>query len=599
MNLFYSEKHRPLRRTIAAALSAVLVALSVSGCSDKALEPTEQSFSQIEYRRPDGEAVVELIEQAQQKAQEDFFPFGLISDLKKISREMQEFYSMHVIAQVRNYIDVTDEYYSEEMEYLNRWDTRIQNGYDRLIEQIDDSKFHSMMDRIFGKDEAEDLQMSAQASSQQILSLQEKEKELESRYYYEYAQATVQTPEGEVLFSSLEPQGQQAYSHQFVEKYNAILGELFLELVKLRAQMAEQMGYESYTQMADLQMLRGSYGREEIRSFREEIKQTLAPVYRDYLQDFYSRAENREEAGYVYLLGEPSPTPQSSWQDTLKNFETVYSQLSPQTGECYSYLLSHEYIDAAPSQVKANITFSTMLFAQNTPFLFANMDSTEGDVTGIAHEFGHCFAMWQQLKKGSYSEGRSMDVCEIHSQAMEITTLPYYEQFYGDSAGAAARYHVYTMVSGILTSAMNDEFQETVYQNPDMTLQQLNELYRDLALEYGLVVESPYFDMERFSKGWFTVNQYFDTPFYAIDYALSGCVALEFLQLIVQDSAAAFEQYLDLVNQSAANDFLTVVQQAGLKSPFEKQTLIELAEQFETFLQGDGRIEQTSAQKAA
>ena len=89
-----------------------------------------------------------------------------------------------------------------------------------------------------------------------------------------------------MLFSSLEPQGQQAYSHQFVEKYNAILGELFLELVKLRAQMAEQMGYESYTQMADLQMLRGSYGREEIRSFREEINQTLAPVYRDYLQDF-------------------------------------------------------------------------------------------------------------------------------------------------------------------------------------------------------------------------------------------------------------------------------------------------------------------------
>ena len=78
---------------------------------------------------------------------------------------------MHVIAQVRNYIDVTDEYYSEEMEYLNRWDTRIQNQYDRLIEQIDDSKFHSMMDRIFGKNEAEDLQMSAQASSQQILSL--------------------------------------------------------------------------------------------------------------------------------------------------------------------------------------------------------------------------------------------------------------------------------------------------------------------------------------------------------------------------------------------------------------------------------------------
>ena len=43
--------------------------------------------------------------------------------------------------------------------------------------------------------------MSAQASSQAILSLQEQEKELEAQYYYTYAQATVETPEGEVLYA--------------------------------------------------------------------------------------------------------------------------------------------------------------------------------------------------------------------------------------------------------------------------------------------------------------------------------------------------------------------------------------------------------------
>lgn len=83
----------------------------------------------------------------------------------------------------------------------------------------------------------------------------------------------------------------------------------------------------------------------------------------------------------------------------------------------------------------------------------------------------------------------------------------------GRRQGTARRYDVYTVVAGILTAALNDEFQEEVYANPDWTVEQLNELYASLAAEYGLVVDSPYFDMDSFSKGWFTTNQYFDSPF--------------------------------------------------------------------------------------
>ena len=186
------------------------------------------------------------------------------------------------IAQVRNYADVNDSFYSEEMEYLNRWDARIQNAYDQLFEQIEASRFGSMSDRIFGESGVEDLQMSKKARSQEILSLQEQEKELEAQYYYTYAQATVETPEGEVLYADLEPEGQQAYYESFIQRYSAQMGELFMQLVQLRRQMAQALGYESYTRVADLEMLRIGYTREEIRSFREQLKQTLAPVYRSY-----------------------------------------------------------------------------------------------------------------------------------------------------------------------------------------------------------------------------------------------------------------------------------------------------------------------------
>lgn len=577
---------------------------SLSGCMGEKLVPTELSFSQVEYERPDGQGVLDLIDKAKEQAENDILPFGMIWTLRKIGEATQEFYSMMTIAQIRNYLDVNDTFYSEEMEYLDTFDARIQNSYNQMFSSIENSRFSSIQNMIFGESGAEDLQMSSQASSEEILSLQEQEKKLIAEYYYEYAQATVSTPEGEVLFSSLDSEGQSAYYNQFIQKYNQQFGELYLELVSLREQMAQALGYDSYTQVADLDMLRNSYTREDIKTFREDIKQTIAPVYRSYLEDFYRRAENRDQPGYVYLLGEQSPVPQGSWQETLDQFEQLYQQMSEQTGECYSYLLSHEFIDAEPSQTKANVTFSTLIYSLNTPFLFANMNGSAEDVFSISHEFGHCFAMWQQLKLGSQQEGRSMDVSEIHSQAMQMLTLPYYEIFYGEDAGTARKYDVYTMVAGILTAAMNDEFQEKIYENPQMTVQELNELYKELAMEYGLVVESPYFDMESFSMGWFTTNQYFDTPFYAIDYALSGCVAMEFLQMGLEDYTKALETYLSLVQQNSDYDFMTVLEETGLSSPFETKQMEALAQTMEDFLQGDGSFsadntEQESLQDAA
>ena len=142
-------------------------------------------------------------------------------------------------------------------------------------------------------------------------------------------------------------------------------------------------------------------------------------------------------------------------------------------------------------------------------------------------------------------------------------------------------------VAGILTAALNDEFQEEVYANPDLTVEQLNELYASLAAEYGLVVDSPYFDMDSFSKGWFTTNQYFDSPFYAIDYALSGCVAMQFLQMGLQDYGASLKTYEALVTQSADDSFLTVLEAVGLDSPFAVETLEQTAQTLQTFLEGD------------
>ena len=238
-------KHRFFAKRLLSLLVTGCVLMSfLSGCAgERSLEPTELSFSKVEYQRPDGQAVLDLIEQAQEKAQNDWLPFGLIFSLRRISKATQDFYSMMTIAQIRNYADMSDRFYSEEMDYLNTWDARIQNSYSELFTMIEQSRFGSLTGDIFGESASEDLQMNASASSADILSLQEQEKQLEAQYYEEYANATVTTPEGEVLYSELEPEGQEAYYSQFIEKYNQQLGELYRQLVELRQQMAQLLGY--------------------------------------------------------------------------------------------------------------------------------------------------------------------------------------------------------------------------------------------------------------------------------------------------------------------------------------------------------------------
>ena len=51
------------------------------------------------------------------------------------------------------------------------------------------------------------------------------------------------------------------------------------------------------------------------------------------------------------------------------------------------------------TESEANVTFSTLIYSLNTPFLFANMDGSAEDVFSVSHEFGHCYAMWRQLQQ--------------------------------------------------------------------------------------------------------------------------------------------------------------------------------------------------------
>ena len=79
----FDSSRRPVRLT-AWVMSVLLILTTLTGCQQEARTPTDQHFSQVEYQRPDGQSVVQLIGKAQQQAQDDLLPLGLLHSLRKL-----------------------------------------------------------------------------------------------------------------------------------------------------------------------------------------------------------------------------------------------------------------------------------------------------------------------------------------------------------------------------------------------------------------------------------------------------------------------------------------------------------------------------------
>ena len=109
------------------------------------------------------------------------------------------------------------------------------------------------------------------------------------------------------------------------------------------------------------------------------------------------------------------------------------------------------------------------------------------------------------------NDNNNLDAAEIHSQALELLMQPYYDQFFGaDQAEGQKIYSIYSMISSILQGCAEDEFQQAVFANPDLTLEEVNELHSEIF--YQFTGSELYYE-------WVEIHHHFETPFYYVRYA--------------------------------------------------------------------------------
>ena len=94
-------------------------------------------------------------------------------------------------------------------------------------------------------------------------------------------------------------------------------------------------------------------------------------------------------------------------------------------------------------------------------------------------------------------------------------------------------------------------------------------------------------DIPFYSDGetWQRQSHIYEVPFYYIDYCLAQTVALAFWAMIQDDQKAAWDKYMAYTTQGGTRTFTELLKNAGLDSPFDKETLRKVCDRAGKFLE--------------
>ena len=348
--------------------------------------------------------------------------------------------------------------------------------------------------------------------------------------------------------------------------YNKQCAEVFLKLVKLDIESAKLAGASSVAEYKYKAYSR-DYTPDEAKVFYEAVKKYAPKIYKGL------KIEN--DKARVSLA-------KYSFEDDSKMMEKVgqvFMKEYPALKESYDYLMKYDLYDIIASSNKAQGGFTTFLTGYNEPFISLNYQTDYQTLSSLIHEFGH-------FNYEYYIGGvcNSLDLGETYSQGLELLAFPYHKKILGSIEQSKQIQEVIMcdMVRGIIDGCVFDEFLQRVYTSPDMTVEQLNALYGEIAEAYGLEVDN---------RDWVEVEHNFASPFYYISYAMSAISSLEIWQQAQTNEKAAMDTYIKLIDSGSKYQFQEALKSVGMQSPFDEKVVKEVMDTIGRYFAIDGTYE--------
>lgn len=545
-------------------------------------------FRDMPYARITCEEIEKRYQELFQELQQVSCEEDCISVLKKQYRLQEDMTPISLCA-VRHDMNMNDPFYAEEQKYYDQVGPMISdfaNQFDRLLVE---SPYSTYFEKIMGSFAFSIIKTGLEAYDSRLVSLQQEENSLTSRYAQLTSNGKVDyngnlvsraglALEAESPDREIRRRVSEAVSASW-EAQREDLEDIFDCLVKNRHQQAEMMGFQDYVEPGYLRMNRIGYTPEDVKCFREQVKMYIVPIAAALHKKRRERLGLEHMYSYdssVFFL-EGNPVPLGDDRFCLEMTKEMFTRLSPETEEFIHFLLDNGLYDVEVRDGKFTGGYCAQFEAYRCPFILANFDGTSENAYIMSHEGGHAFYFYLKRNDEIREHGwYTSEMAETHAMSMEFFLAPYMELFFGDRADDYRKMHLENAVRRIIYQCQQDEFQEIIYRQPQLSKQQRNEVWERLEKEYFPFREYTEEEKQRTGHRWQRIPHLYHWPFYAIDYGLAQVCALEYYRWMSEDFEGAWKSYLTFCEKSGELNFPEAVKAAGLGNPFEKDCLKDL-----------------------
>lgn len=473
-------------------------------------------YSEMEYTRPDMDAMQTLLENVRQTAAEEDLD-GTLNGIYALYDAYDRFYTAYSLADIRYSGDLTSSYWEEEYRFCGAASGRVDGMLEELYRSLAESPLAEVLEGedYFGPGFF-DSYRGESIYSEEFLALLEEESALVSRYYQ----------------LSAEPDSGDGYDAWWNDA-----ARVLADLIRVRQRQAACQGYDSYVDFAYDFYYDRDYTPAEAGTYLDGIRESLVPLYRESV----SSAAWAEAGRYA------------SEKETFSGLRAAAENMGGTVLDAFRLLEEGGLYDISYGENKYNASFEVYLTSYGEPFLFMNPELTRYDSLTIAHEFGHFCNDY-----ASFGSVVGVDVAEFFSQGMEYLFL-----CYGENTGGLARAKLADSLSTYVEQGCYAAFEQEMYglTGDALSPEGLLELYTRTALAFG-------FDgMGYDAREFITITHFYTNPMYVISYVVSNDAAMQLYELERSDPGAGLSRLEEHLS-TEESFFLAFLESAGLESPF-------------------------------
>ncbi|MBQ1368942.1 MAG: M3 family oligoendopeptidase [Firmicutes bacterium] len=550
-------------------------------------------FKDMPYERPDVEAIKKQLQEQTEnlkKAENYEAARNIFLANDQLGRHIS---TLSSLAEVRHSIDTRDAFYEEEAKFWASASPELAEYSQAFTKALLESPFRPDFEKEYGDLMFVNAEIALKSFSPEIIPELQKENELTMEYSKLIASAQVPFEGKTYTLAQLGPFKTGAddavrlaawkADGTWYKEHQAELDRIYDELVHLRDQMGKKLGYENYLPLGYYRMNRNCYTKEDVAKFREAVIRYIVPI----ADEIYHHQAERLGKTYPMSFADNAlefrsgnPRPCGSADDILAHGLKFYTELSPETAVFFKRMMDDELLDVLAKDGKQAGGYCTGFPDYSVPFIFANFNGTQGDVSVVTHEAGHAFAAWENVDRvpAEYC-WPSMEACEVHSMSMEFFAWPWAEGFFGKDTRKFYYSHLAEALTFIPYGTMVDHFQHVVYEHPKYTPAKRHAAWKELLGIYmpwqKLDGDIPFYSE---GEGWQRQLHIYTSPLYYIDYCLAQTVSLEYWAMIQSDFKNAWAHYMAYTKQGGTHTFTDLLKNAGMDSPFEGDTLKTVAE---------------------